>query len=114
MTIRWGHGLFRTWLLAAVLWIGFSGWAEMRPMLVAAPKGLVTDPELLKKLNAGLDVSKMSDDELKAAYEAGKPKASVSTPNIAMVGTVFGPPLFVLIFGCALWWVLRGFRPQEK
>jgi hypothetical protein len=92
----------------------FAGWAEMRPTANGPMRSAnifdqfdppkppfdptkpfsvpVTDPELLAKLNA-----------------PDQPES-----KLVLVATILGPPLFVLIFGWALWWVVRGFRPKEN
>ena len=132
MTIRWGNGLFRAWLLATVLWIGFAGWAEMRSIpyhgeLSDADVGIGTTPVAPPPFNPNLpiDTGPTWDNTTPIGPLVGKPVtdpailAQLNAPDnpaskLSMVTMIFGPPLFVLIFGCALWWVFRGFKPQES
>lgn len=119
MTIRWGYGLFRAWLLATVLWMGFASWAEMRSTqhgpfsdadmgIVAAPAFTRPTPDFDPNVPATSIGRPVTDPAILAQLNAPDNPAS----KLDMVTTIFGPPLFVLIFGCALWWVVRGFRPQ--
>ena len=110
MVIQWGRGLFRSWLLATVLWVGFAGWAEIDalnlwPSNAGAPPFEMTKPIDPTKFN-----TPVTDPVLLAQLNAPDHPQS----KLIAVGTVLGPPLFVLIFGFALWWVIRGFKPREN
>ena len=103
MTIRWGTGLFRTWLLATVLWVGFAGWAEMRSIssVPINPFDLIDPPGKSDQPPPFALTQPMPDfDPNVPATPIGRPDNPAS--KLGMVSTIFAPPLFVLIFGCAL------------
>jgi len=111
MAWRVARGLFRLWLVLSVLWIGGVGVVTWRtfPVNDWIIVHEVTDPELLKQLEAAprmpmpeFDPSKphktvVTDRELRAIIQWGIALALV-------------PPAFVLALGSALVWAFRGFR----
>jgi len=100
MGITWGRGLFRAWLLVTVLWIGFAGWIEIS----TAPPFDPSKPYNIIEPN-GTERDGIIDPFAKPP----PPKSMLST-----AGVFVGPPVIVLIFGLALWWVIRGFRPTQN
>jgi hypothetical protein len=101
MGITWGRGLIRVWLLATVLWIGFAGWIEIstKPPFDPSKPFKVIEP---------------NGTEHEGIIDPFAPKPPPPKSMLATAGVIFGPPATVLIFGLALRWVIRGFRPYQN
>jgi len=88
MTVSWNRGLFRVWIVFAVIWIGAAGWMLYGPSPSPAPDSLYQyDPY----------ARAMSEREL-FFLEAKR------------AAWVFGPPILALFGGLAALWTIRGFR----
>jgi hypothetical protein len=112
-SIRWARGLFRLWIVLAVLWIGAVGFATWQDLNSGRP---LTDEEV--GILPGTKPRPLTDDELRArpSFDFTKPD-SVARPPInypRMIAISLLPPGFVLLLGCALYWVFSGFRSRSE
>lgn len=110
MSIRWSRGLFRTWIVLTILWIGAIGYVTLQDHY--SGRGL-TDEEV--GITPQSIAKPITNDEMIAAkppFDPTKPyevlRPPINYPRVIALSMV--PPGLVLLFGCAGWWVLRGFR----
>jgi hypothetical protein len=106
---RWGHGLFRLWVVLSVLWVSLFGvaiWLEIpieKPCMYSAATMPIPPPfECTKPAPNPFD-----------QFDSPQ-KAEPIEFKMSVFAKIIGPPIFVLLIGCALWWVLRGFQPREN
>jgi hypothetical protein len=132
MRIQWGHGLFRVWLVTSVIWVALSGWIQMQPEQGRVPTWGETKPvppfdprkpyeEVRSDGTIKLNKPKNPFDQFDQtapAFDENAPIVPISSSpietRVRMAATIIGPPIFLLIFGLSFWWVIQGFKPQEK
>lgn len=85
MDVRWNRGLFRAWIVFAIVWICASGWMIFGP----TPSAIPSQYDIPSK--------KLSDSEILFS-EARR------------VSWVILPPILLLFGGFAAVWTVRGFR----
>lgn len=113
MQVNWGTGLFRLWIVSAVLWWAVAGWVSWddyrrRPFWEQAPP---MPPELCKE--AVGQVEKPDAIDWNAVADCERRQAGAVTERHQLIAWHIGvplvPPLIVLGIGIALTWVARGF-----
>lgn len=93
--MNWGRGLFRCWLLVAMIWIGMVGFFYY---LEPAP--------VFHFSNA--DITKVPSSELLAAHH------SIRMGQLTYVGVGLGVPFALLLLGAATLWAVRGFQHTKS
>lgn len=96
MGIRWGLGLFRMWAVLGGLWVAVGCllfWLDRHGIKPCAYS--------------------MSNMPNVPPFECTEPMG-ITDRDITLLVAIFGPPILVLLFACALRWALQGFRPEEN
>lgn len=111
--MNWRAGLFRLWLVAAVLWWAVAGWAswenyERRPFWEHSPP---MPPELCKEAVGQAGKPEATDWAAVADCERQQAAAVAEHHQVIAwhIGVPLVPPFIVLGIGVALAWVARGF-----
>lgn len=116
MSIRWGRGFFRAWILSAVLWIaGAVLWIETRPPPPFDPnapsfewfEGL-PNPNPRTRSDCEEDAKKEPRFSFEDCVQTVRAENWQDAEKIAWI---FVPPVLVLILGGAIGWIARGFKP---
>jgi hypothetical protein len=103
MAIPWKRGLFRTWVLFAVVWIGYGAYAVLTDTGIPS---LTKGCEVLREFRADATGKALGDEEVAQCW------GRWSEDKVAIVERMFGPPLLLLVVGSIGLWVLRGFRTR--
>jgi hypothetical protein len=119
MTIA--RGLFRLWVVASLAWAGAVGAVTWETLPQDYPENLTRADGWTPCSKGGPCTGKVWDDELapsKEPFDPTRPYRMVSNPErptaIKMAGLLaLAPPVVVLLFGAALFWVARGFSPAQ-
>jgi hypothetical protein len=90
MNIRWGRGLYRAWVVFAVVWVSATGWMTFGPDPTPLP-----DKSLINQYN--IPSIQMSDSEI--FFREAKRGS-----------WVFLPPALLLLIGLGGGWAIRGFK----
>jgi hypothetical protein len=102
MALRLARGLFRLWLVAAVLWVGGVAITTWRTLPTS--DDFIPDPPEITKTAPPFDPNLPSTpfDQ----YLEDKKREDIKS------AVLFGllPPAFILALGSALVWAFRGFR----
>lgn len=85
MTVRWGNGFFRIWLLVAVIWVTAAGYVA------------ITQPTSSLPGNMFADLIPLTPREI-----------------IERAVWVFAPPLATFLIGLIVSWIIRGFIPRNS
>ena len=109
------RGLFRLWIVGTALFvlaIAFVSYSEIKAEFDAvaqAPK-LVTDPALIKQLEAAPPGKTKPFDPDEFLRKYANPWATLGT----WASIAFGIPLAVLVLGASLVWAFSGFAANRK
>ena len=121
MSITWGRGFFRIWVLLSAVWIGSAIWVQINPPVQSGPPQFDETMPFLK-LVPGMKVM----ESLAECQAAAKQDPRVDLRNCTeyfraeqsqtiwryarLTAWVVVPPLALLFFGAAIGWALRGFQ----
>ena len=130
--MKLGRGLWRLWIIASVLWISGSGLlfggdfldtissslngpaledcseAELGPQQLS-PRAELPPPDASdQSLQRRLDNAICAGRNLEAMRAFNDDQSQV----FRLAAVIVGPPIFVLFFGLALVWALKGFRQE--
>jgi hypothetical protein len=104
MALRVARGLFRLWLVLSVLWIGGMGVVTWRTLPEKELPSMCDVPA--NERPEGFDCSWLQQVKEEVVFMDKKRRAA--TQSGILLALV--PPTWVLAFGSALIWALRGFR----
>lgn len=120
MALNWKRGLFRAWIVFAVMWAGVTGWIgypeiqEYRDYAYAHERA----GELLAK---GTDPVLLKTGELRPRSEVMEDVANLEKARDAnwlharrAFFVTLVPPLASLLLGGALYWIGRGFSSPRN
>jgi hypothetical protein len=122
MSIAWGRGFFRIWVLLSVVWISGAIWVETNPPVQSGPPLFDEAAPIFQLPSPGLKMERPSDCEPAARREPGFDlQKCIENFRVQQSLTIWRyvrwtawaivPPLALLFFGTAIDWALRGFRP---
>jgi hypothetical protein len=100
--INWRQGLLRLWIVLAALWLAVIGTVAV---LDTSIPSLTKDCSLLRSFNSDQTHEPLDDGVVRQCDERWK------NERLYLIELAFGPPLAAVIFGLALGWIGRGFRP---
>jgi hypothetical protein len=120
MSIAWGRGFFRIWVLLSVVWIIGAVWIESNPPVQSGPPPFDETQPFLKNV-PGVKMESLADCEPAAKQDPRVDlqncteyfRAERMQPiwrNARWTAWAVVPPLALLFFGAAIGWALRGFR----
>ena len=113
MTIA--RGLFRLWVVASLTWVGAVGAVTWETLPQDYPQNLLPCEER-GSCTGTLDDA--PDWQPGGGFDPTRPYRMVSNPErpVALKRAGFlalTPPVVILLFGAALFWVARGFSPAQ-
>jgi hypothetical protein len=97
------RGLFRLWVVAAVIWVISAGTMTWQTWPQA---------EFVNPYDAPPWVD-YSDDAAKAAFFDAQRLAQRRDALLKGAAISITPPVIVLLLGMSMIWVVRGFRPEQ-
>jgi len=103
MSVRWGRGLFRLWIVAALLWIGAVLTVEYRDTAI---------PSLTKSCSELLSFTLDSTGAKLGPADVARCEQVWHDERIRIAGVALGLPLAALLAGLLLAWIVSGFRRQ--
>jgi hypothetical protein len=108
--IRWKRGLFRAWVVFAVLWIAVAAWVQTRPLVPTGnPFQDLIDAIPYRTRNACEEAAKTNPQLVIEACVEEAHKKNWRDANKVM--WVLLPPVLILLFGSVVGWAIQGFRP---
>ncbi len=116
--MNWARGLFRLWLVLALLWIGAAAWTERDKLCWASPNdrrveaSAADGPPVLPLVLARIDET-LIEETYHSLVDCLPPRGGVTTwwrGREPMLLAMLGPPVGAFVVGCMLLWVGRGFR----
>ena len=119
--MRWGGGLFRLWLLLALVWVGWASYGVYQTWDPEDSTGIGTLPSDLWNREQFLSRADKSCRQIVSGpFLERQIRHCVDDINkkfwlmiLAMIYRVFSVPLIVLFAGLSLRWVLNGFKRRE-
>ena len=111
--INLSRGFFRLWLAIALFWIAGSGWILWDSLRTNCADLRVVDQTKLpiEMTNRELICAYASSlPPLPAGYVLVEETKALQKLRDRAVAVIVLPPLGLLIFGCVIFWVGRGFR----
>jgi hypothetical protein len=103
MSVRWGLGMFRLWVVISLLWLTCFG---AFVVIDLRQNPVPMDPSICKEIETGPTAIAVCEKNQATGIE----EAWSRRENEA-VGLVV-PPLILMVLGLAFRWVLLGFRSQ--
>jgi hypothetical protein len=125
MSIAWGHGFFRVWVLLSVVWIIGAIWVECNPPVQSGPPQFDETLPYLKLTPDGKVMKSLAECQAAAKQDPGvdlqncveyfrAEQSQAIWRYVKWVAWPLVPPLALLVFGVAVSWVLRGFRRASE
>src|SRR5271169_5175691 len=121
MSIAWGRGFFRFWILLSAVWIGAAIWIQSNPPIPSEPPRFDETSPFLEVV-PGAKMETLSDCEpaakrdprvdLQNCIEYFQDQlsywpAGTRRRHVRWIAWAFVPPLALLFFGAAIGWVFR-------
>jgi hypothetical protein len=105
MTITWGRGFFRLWVVLALGWILFAGVLAYRDTSVPS---LTRSCSELRDFTSDSTGQKLGDVEVQACEAVWRQE------RIEIVVKALAPPIIVLLLWVIFSWTVRGFRQPPR
>lgn len=112
--IGWRRGVFRLWVLFAVIWIASAALVQTRPAPYNPRDPLANLFADIPSPRSQHGCEEAAKAEPRIVIEACVARAGEQNwRDVQRVAWVLLPPIGVLILGLGIWWVVSGFRPRR-